>query len=153
MLGPVPLASFFLPLGNTTGLATIIKNLAKPQSRKEWKYIDIKLLYNFNYKHHDFTSFSTPTPRPPSPKREGGGALFQHSPDYQTTIFSSGTLPSLLCCKTRGWRFIFYLFLTLYDKSEEDVSSAGEQLTSNRIYDGENTIARGQLKKGTLFAF
>ncbi|OFY55416.1 MAG: hypothetical protein A2X22_11140 [Bacteroidetes bacterium GWF2_49_14] len=27
----------------------------------------------------------------------------------------------------------------MYDKSEEDVSSAGEQLTSNKIYDGENT--------------
>jgi len=26
----------------------------------------------------------------------------------------------------------------LYDKSEEDVSPAGEQLTSNKIYDGEN---------------
>jgi hypothetical protein len=25
----------------------------------------------------------------------------------------------------------------LYDKSEEEVSSAGEQLTSNKIYDGE----------------
>ena len=25
------------------------------------------------------------------------------------------------------------------DKSEEDMSSAGEQLTSNKIYDGENT--------------
>jgi len=27
----------------------------------------------------------------------------------------------------------------LFDKSEEDVSSAGEQLASNKIYDGENT--------------
>ena len=26
----------------------------------------------------------------------------------------------------------------MYDKSEEDVSSAGEQFTSNKIYDGEN---------------
>ncbi|MCX6277777.1 MAG: hypothetical protein NT004_06750, partial [Bacteroidetes bacterium] len=35
---------------------------------------------------------------------------------------------------------LFFIFLTLYDKSEEDVSSAGEQLTSNKIYDGEYTL-------------
>jgi hypothetical protein len=29
----------------------------------------------------------------------------------------------------------FRIFLFLPDKSEEEVSSAGEQLTSNRIYD------------------
>ncbi len=34
---------------------------------------------------------------------------------------------------------LFFNNLPLYDKSEEDVSSAGEQLTSNKIYDGENT--------------
>jgi hypothetical protein len=44
-----------------------------------------------------------------------------------------------LCCKTRARPFIFPLFLSLQGKSEEEVSSAGEQLTSNRIYDGENT--------------
>jgi len=44
-----------------------------------------------------------------------------------------------LCCKTRARPFIFQLFLSLQGKSEEEVSSAGEQLTSNRIYDGENT--------------
>jgi hypothetical protein len=34
---------------------------------------------------------------------------------------------------------LFLFFLSLYGKSEEEVSSAGEQLTSNRVYDGENT--------------
>jgi len=34
---------------------------------------------------------------------------------------------------------LFLFFLSLYGKSEEEVSSAGEQLTSNKIYDGENT--------------
>jgi hypothetical protein len=34
---------------------------------------------------------------------------------------------------------LIFNYLLLYDKSEEDVSSAGEQLTSNKIYDGENT--------------
>jgi len=34
---------------------------------------------------------------------------------------------------------LFLFFLLLYGKSEEEVSSAGEQLTSNRVYDGENT--------------
>jgi hypothetical protein len=48
---------------------------------------------------------------------------------------------------------LFFIFLTLYDKSEEEVSSAGEQLTSNRIYDGENTIARGQLKRSPSLLF
>jgi len=48
---------------------------------------------------------------------------------------------------------LFLIFLTLYDKSEEEVSSAGEQLTSNRIYDGENTIARGQLKRSPSLLF
>jgi hypothetical protein len=47
--------------------------------------------------------------------------------------------PGLLCCKTRVRQFIFTFFLPLQGKSEEEVSSAGEQLTSNRIYDGENT--------------
>jgi hypothetical protein len=39
---------------------------------------------------------------------------------------------------------VIYLstILSLHDKSEEEVSSAGEQLTSNRIYDGENTSER-----------
>jgi hypothetical protein len=48
---------------------------------------------------------------------------------------------------------LFLFFLTLYDKSEEEVSSAGEQLTSNRIYDGENTIARGRLKRAPSLLF
>jgi len=32
---------------------------------------------------------------------------------------------------------LFLKILSLYGKSEEEVSSAGEQLTSNKIYDGE----------------
>jgi hypothetical protein len=39
----------------------------------------------------------------------------------------------------------------LYDKSEEKVSSAGEQLTSNKVYDGEN--AREGLSKREVFSF
>jgi hypothetical protein len=39
----------------------------------------------------------------------------------------------------------------LYGKSEEEVSSAGEQLTSNKIYDGENT--REGLSKREVFSF
>jgi hypothetical protein len=42
-------------------------------------------------------------------------------------------------------------FLSLYGKSEEEVSSAGEQLTSNKIYDGENT--REGLSKRKVFSF
>ena len=42
---------------------------------------------------------------------------------------------------------LFLNNLTLHDKSEEDVSSAGEQLTSNRIYDGENTNESFLLKR------
>jgi hypothetical protein len=45
----------------------------------------------------------------------------------------------------------FSIILTLYDKSEEDVSSAGEQLTSNKVYDGENTLAKPFPKKGFCF--
>ena len=54
------------------------------------------------------------------------------------SIASRSRVPAsfLLCCKTREWQFIFKI-LSLYDKSEEEVSSAGEQLTSNKIYDGE----------------
>lgn len=48
---------------------------------------------------------------------------------------------------------LFLNILTLYDKSEEDVSAAGEQLTSNKIYDGENTIARGRLKRSPSLLF
>jgi hypothetical protein len=39
----------------------------------------------------------------------------------------------------------------LSDKSEEEVSSAGEQLTSNKVYDGENTLQ--SLSKREAFAF
>jgi len=39
----------------------------------------------------------------------------------------------------------------LYGKSEEEVSSAGEQLASNKIYDGENT--REGLSKREIFSF
>jgi len=46
---------------------------------------------------------------------------------------------------------LFLFFLSLYSKSEEDVSSAGEQLTSNKIYDGENT--REGLSKREVFSF
>lgn len=42
-------------------------------------------------------------------------------------------------------------FLSLYGKSEEEVSSAGEQLTSNKVYDGENT--RKGLSKRGVFSF
>jgi hypothetical protein len=45
----------------------------------------------------------------------------------------------------------FTIILSLYDKSEEDVSPAGEQLTSNRIYNGENTLAKPFQKKGFCF--
>jgi len=38
----------------------------------------------------------------------------------------------------------------LYDKSEEAVSSAGEQLASNKIYDGENT--RKDLSEREVFS-
>jgi hypothetical protein len=38
----------------------------------------------------------------------------------------------------------------LHDKSEEEVSSAGEQLISNKIYDGENTTEGLSKKKGLL---
>ena len=38
------------------------------------------------------------------------------------------------------------------DKSEEDMSSAGEQLTSNRIYDGENTNESFLIREA-LFCF
>ena len=47
---------------------------------------------------------------------------------------------------------LFLNNLTLHDKSEEDVSSAGEQLTSNRIYDGENT-RKGLSRAKGLFTF
>jgi len=40
----------------------------------------------------------------------------------------------------------------LFDKSEEDVSSAGEQLTSNKIYDGENTMKDLSFRKVLLFS-
>jgi hypothetical protein len=53
--------------------------------------------------------------------------------------YNSLIVQPLLCCKTRARPFIFPHFLSLQGKSEEEVSSAGEQLTSNRIYDGENT--------------
>ena len=46
---------------------------------------------------------------------------------------------------------LFFNNLSLHDKSEEDVSSAGEQLTSNKIYDGEN--AREGLSKRRVFSF
>jgi hypothetical protein len=39
----------------------------------------------------------------------------------------------------------------LYDKSEEEVSSAGEQLTSNKIYDGENTFQSLSERRALLF--
>jgi len=45
--------------------------------------------------------------------------------------------PSMLQNKSPS--IYFFFFLNLQGKSEEEVSSAGEQLTSNRIYDGENT--------------
>jgi hypothetical protein len=38
----------------------------------------------------------------------------------------------------------------LYDKSEEDVSPAGEQLTSNKIYDGENHLCKAFPKERLL---
>ncbi|MCK7532589.1 MAG: hypothetical protein MZV63_16935 [Marinilabiliales bacterium] len=57
----------------------------------------------------------------------------------------------LLCCKTRAWPFIFQLFLSLQGKSEEEVSSAGEQLTSNKIYDGENTTEELLLEERLFF--
>jgi len=47
---------------------------------------------------------------------------------------------------------LFFLFLSLQGKSEEDVSSAGEQLTSNRIYDGENTDESFLIREA-LFCF
>jgi hypothetical protein len=43
----------------------------------------------------------------------------------------------------------FNYFLSLQGKSEEEVSSAGEQLTSNRNYDGDNT--RESFLKERLF--
>jgi hypothetical protein len=46
------------------------------------------------------------------------------------SVFST---PALLCCKTNF--HINILFLPC--KSKEDMSSAGEQLISNRIYDSE----------------
>jgi hypothetical protein len=46
---------------------------------------------------------------------------------------------------------LFLKILFLYGKSEEEVSSAGEQLTSNKIYDGENT--REGLSKREVFSF
>jgi len=33
--------------------------------------------------------------------------------------------------------FFLFFFIILFYKSEEEASSAGEQLASNRIYDGE----------------
>jgi hypothetical protein len=59
-------------------------------------------------------------------------------------------LSPLLCCKTSDWQFILKK-LSLYGKSEEEVSSAGEQLTSNKVYDGENT--REGLSKREVFSF
>jgi hypothetical protein len=44
---------------------------------------------------------------------------------------------SLLCCKLDFRALIYKQSLHLFRKFKEDVSSAGEQLTSNRIYDGE----------------
>ena len=46
---------------------------------------------------------------------------------------------------------LFSFYLSLYGKSEEEVSSAGEQLASNKIYDGENT--REGLSKREVFSF
>ena len=57
----------------------------------------------------------------------------------------------LLCCKKRIWQFIFQQFVLLYDKSEEEVSSAGEQLTSNKIYDGENNRQSLSIRGALLF--
>lgn len=60
---------------------------------------------------------------------------------------------SPLCCKTRARPFIFPHFLSLQGKSEEEVSSAGEQLTSNRIYDGENTNESFLLREALFCCF
>jgi hypothetical protein len=60
--------------------------------------------------------------------------------------------PMLLCCKTRVRLFIFS-FLSLQGKSEEEVSSAGEQLTSHKIYDGENTNKSFLSREALFFVF
>ena len=61
--------------------------------------------------------------------------------------------PGLLCCKTRVRLFIFSFLLTLQGKSEEELSSAGEQLTSNRIYDGENTFKSFLIREALFYYF
>jgi hypothetical protein len=66
--------------------------------------------------------------------------------------FQNMYYPGLLCCKTRVRQFIFTFLLPLQGKSEEEVSSAGEQLTSNRIYDGENTNESFLIREA-LFCF
>jgi len=56
---------------------------------------------------------------------------------------------ALYVVKQEPGHLFFHFFLSLQGKSEEDVSSAGEQLTSNRIYDGDNT--RKSFLKERLF--
>lgn len=52
-------------------------------------------------------------------------------------IFSLILLRFLLCCNPTFRLIIFILFIILFRKPKEDLSSAGEQLTSNRVYDGD----------------
>jgi len=54
--------------------------------------------------------------------------------------------------KQESGHLFFHIFLSLQGKSEEEVSSAGEQLTSNRIYDGDNT-RKSFLKERLFFVF
>jgi hypothetical protein len=48
---------------------------------------------------------------------------------------------------------LFFKTLSLYDKSEEEVSSAGEQLASNKIYDSEKTKEDLSLREVFFFMF
>jgi len=54
--------------------------------------------------------------------------------------------------KSKCLPIYFFIFITLFYKSEEEAGSAGEQPASNRIYGCENTVG-SFLKKRLPFLF